>query len=59
MDILEVKKIWSEVKAVLRETIPDHAYYTWIEPMESAGFDNNTFTLITVHAMAVQILRQN
>ncbi|MBO8430109.1 hypothetical protein IAC76_01850, partial [Spirochaetes bacterium] len=27
--------------------------------MEAGGFDNNTFSLITVHAMAVQILRQN
>lgn len=59
MDILEVKKTWSEVKAILRETIPDHAFYTWIDPMDAVGFDNNTFTLITVHAMAVQILRQN
>lgn len=59
MDILEVKKIWSEVKAVLRETVPDHAFYTWIEPIDAAGFDNNTFTLITVKAMAPQILRQN
>lgn len=59
MDILEVKKIWSEVKAELRTTIPDHAYYTWIEAMEAAGFDNNTFSVLTVHAMAVQIIRQN
>lgn len=59
MDILEVKKIWSEVKVVLRETVPDHAFYTWIEPIDAAGFDNNTFTLITVKAMAPQILRQN
>ncbi len=59
MDISEAKKIWSEVKVILRDTIPDHAYYTWVEPMEAGGFDNNTFSLITVHAMAVQILRQN
>lgn len=59
MDILEVKKIWREVKAELRNTIPDHAYYTWIEAMEAAGFDNDTFSILTVHAMAVQILRQN
>ena len=59
MDILEVKKIWSEVKAELRSTIPDHAYYTWIDAMEASGFDNNTFSILTVHAMAVQIVRQN
>ena len=59
MDISEVKKIWSDVKAELRTTIPDHAYYTWIDSMEASGFDNDTFSILTVHAMAVQIVRQN
>lgn len=59
MDVLEVKKIWSEVKSALREYIPDHAFYTWIEPMNASGFDNETFSLITVMAMAPQVLRQN
>uniref|UniRef100_UPI004028CB7F chromosomal replication initiator protein DnaA n=1 Tax=Candidatus Scatousia sp. TaxID=3085663 RepID=UPI004028CB7F len=58
MDILEAKKIWSEVKAELRSTIPDHAFYTWIDTMDAAGFEHNTFSLITVHALAVQIVRQ-
>lgn len=59
MDILEAKKIWNEVKAELRKVIPDHAFYTWIDTMEAAGFEHNTFSLITVHALAVQIVRQN
>lgn len=59
MDISEAKKIWSEVKAELRTTIPDHAFYNWIDTMEAAGCENNTFFLITVHALAVQIVRQN
>lgn len=58
MDILEAKKIWSEVKAELRKTIPDHAFYNWIDTMEAAGCEHNTFSLITVHALAVQIVRQ-
>ncbi len=59
MDISEAKKIWSEVKAELRTTIPDHAFYNWIDTMEAAGCEDNTFFLITVHALAVQIVRQN
>lgn len=59
MDILEVKKKWNDVKNVLKETMPDHAFSTWVEPIDASGFDNNTFTLITVKAMAPQILRQN
>ena len=59
MEIAEVKRIWSEVKAILRETIPAHAYYSWVEAMEAAGFDNNIFTILTVHQMATQIVRQS
>ena len=59
MEIVEVKRIWSEVKAILRETIPAHAYYSWVEAMEAVGFDNNIFTILTVHQMATQIVRQS
>ena len=59
MEILEVKRIWSEVKVILRETIPAHAYYSWIEAMDAVGFDNDIFTILTVHQMATQIVRQS
>ena len=59
MDITEVKRIWSEVKAILRETIPAHAYYSWVEAMEAVGFDNDVFNILTVHQMATQIVRQS
>ncbi len=59
MDISEVKRIWSEVKILLRDTIPAHAYYSWVEAMEAVGFDNNVFTILTVHQLAVQIVRQS
>ncbi len=59
MDILEVKRIWNEAKAELKDTVPAHAFYTWLDAVEPVGFDNNIFSLITVHAMAPQIVRQN
>ena len=59
MDITEVKRIWSEVKTILRETIPAHAYYSWVEAMEAVGFDNDVFNILTVHQMATQIVRQS
>ncbi len=59
MDILEVKKIWAEVKAQLRTILPDHAYYPWVNEMDVSGCEDGKFTLITVHAMAPQIIRQN
>lgn len=59
MDILEVKKIWSEIKAELRDVIPAHAYYSWFDAIEPAGFDYEVLSLITVHQLAPQIVRQN
>lgn len=59
MDILEVKKIWSEVKTELRDAIPAHAFYSWFDAIEPVGFDNEIFSLITVHQLAPQIVRQN
>ena len=59
MEISEVKRIWSEVKHILRETIPAHAYYSWVDAMDAAGFDNDIFTILTVHQMAAQIVKQN
>ena len=59
MDILEVKKIWSEIKVELRDVIPAHAFYSWFDSIEPVGFDNNIFSLITVHQLAPQIVRQN
>lgn len=59
MEILEAKRIWAEVKSELRTVLPDHAFYPWISEMEVSGCEDNTFRLITVHAMAPQIIRQN
>lgn len=57
MDILEVKKLWSDVKSELRDTIPAHAYYSWVDALEAVGYENNIFSLLTVHMMAPQIVR--
>ncbi len=59
MDILEAKRIWAEVKSDLRTVLPDHAYYPWVNEMDVSGCEDDKFTLITVHAMAPQIIRQN
>lgn len=59
MEISKATRIWSEVKAELRETLPAHVYYNWVDKVEVSGFDDNKFRLITVHAMVPQILRQN
>ena len=59
MDILEVKKLWSDVKVELRDTIPAHAFYSWVDALEAVGFEDNVFSLLTVHMMAPQIVRNS
>lgn len=59
MEVSEVKKVWEDIKSELKETIPEHAYNTWIIPLEATGLDNDTFSLLTVHQMAVEIIRKN
>ena len=58
MDIMEAKKILAEVKTDLRTVLPAHAF-TWVSELDVAGVENNTFNLITIRALAPQIIRQN
>lgn len=59
MEIIEVKQVWEDVKAELKNTLPSHVFDTWIVSLEATGFDNNIFSLLTVHQMAVEIIRKN
>lgn len=59
MEVLEVKHVWEDVKSELKKTLPEHVFDTWIKPLEAVGFDNNIFALLTVHQMAVEIIRKN
>ena len=58
MEISEVKSIWENVKSELAKTMPAPAYKTWVEPLEATGYDNDIFSLLTVHQMAVEIIRK-
>ncbi len=58
MDILEAKKIWTNVKNELRTLLPEHVFSTWLDGTEAAGCDDGRFNLITAHAMAPMILKQ-
>ncbi len=59
MEVTEVKQVWEDVKSELKKTLPEHVFDTWILPLEAVGFDNNIFALLTVHQMAVEIIRKN
>src|SRR5574344_21863 len=59
MDIIEVKKIWEEVKAELQKTISPSTFGPWIEPLEPIGFENDEFTVLTGQSLAISIIRKN
>lgn len=59
METQEVKNLWSEVKAELRETVPTPAYQMWLEPLEAVDYDGNVFSLVTVHSLAPQVVKSN
>lgn len=59
MEKSELIPIWSEVKRELRELLPDHVFYSWIEGLKPNSFEDNLFVLNTVHAIAPQIIKQN
>ena len=59
MDIVEIKKIWADVKAELEQTIPASSFEPWIVPLEPIGFENGKFSVLTGQAFAVSIIRKN
>lgn len=59
MDIVEIKKIWEDVKEELARTIPPSSYEPWILPLEPIGFENDEFSVLTGQAFAISIVRKN
>lgn len=59
MDIVEVKKIWEDVKGELVSTIPPSSFEPWILPLEPIGFENDEFSVLTGQAFAISVVRKN
>lgn len=59
MEILEIKKIWEDVKEELSQTIPPSSFEPWILPLEPIGFENDQFSVLTGQSFALQIVRKN
>jgi len=58
MEILEVKKIWNDVKDEIIKSVPATSH-PWILPLEAVGFENGIFSVLTGQAFAIQIIRKN
>lgn len=59
MEILEIKKIWEDVKEELSQTIPPSSFEPWIMPLEPIGFEDDEFSVLTGQSFALQIVRKN
>lgn len=59
MEILEIKKIWEDVKEELAQTIPPSSFEPWIMPLEPIGFEDNEFSVLTGQSFALQVVRKN
>lgn len=58
MDIQEVAEIWQKVKEELSNKVSEGSM-TWINLLEPTGFENNVFTLLAGHSLAVSFLKNN
>ena len=59
MEIIEIKKIWEDVKSELEKVIPPSSFEPWIMPLEPIGFEEDEFSVLTGHAFAISIIRKN
>ena len=57
MEILEIEKIWKDVKAELEKDVPESSL-PWINSLEPTGYTGGVFTVVTALSMAVTIIRK-
>ena len=52
-------QVWNEVLAILKGTVKEPTFSTWILPLEPQYYDENCFVLHTGQAIAASILRKS
>lgn len=57
MEIIEIEKIWNDVKAELVKDVPESSL-PWINSLEPTGYTGGVFTVVTALSMAVTIIRK-
>ena len=58
MQIVEIEKIWDEVREELIKEVPESSY-PWINSLEPTGYTGGTFTVVTALSMAVNVIRKS
>lgn len=55
----DITKIWEEVKEELQKTVAASTFEPWIAPLEPVGYENDIFSVLTGHSLAVTLIRKN
>ena len=59
MEDILIKEVWDEVLTILKNTIGEPTYGTWIVPLVPHSLEDNCFCALTGQNLSVQILQKN
>ncbi len=54
-----IESFWTKIKSQIRQTIPDHSYRMWIDPVELLTFDENLVCLSAPNEFFTRRLKEN
>ncbi len=54
-----MKNTWEIVKLTLKNTIPDHSYRMWIEPLKYLKFEKNTIQILCPNVFSMKRIKEN
>ena len=55
----KMESFWEKVKSNIKQTLPDHSYRMWIEPVKLLAYDEQQITLSSPNAYYVKRLKDN
>ena len=59
METIDINRTWEDVLLLLKEEIPEPSYSTWIVPLVPHSFNENEFSVLTAHNLAIQIINRS
>ena len=54
-----MKNTWEIVKLTLKNSIPDHSYRMWIEPLRYLGFEKNCIKILCPNIFSMKRIKEN
>ena len=54
-----MESYWTQVKSQVKESLPEHSYRMWIDPVEFLGFEENRIKLSSPNSFCARRLKEN